>query len=401
MIWILAVLCIGGASLAGFYQGPIRAGFTLAGLGSATLLASPLSPLFHKLLNALGIKHPIPANAVPPILAFLTVVIIFKIIGETVQRKVLVNQKYNEDDARYYLWERMFQRVGISLGAFCGAIYFFALCVPIYSAGYFTSEFFREGEGSSTIRLVNSLREGIVSQKLDRVIAGHDPIPAHLYQTSDTLALLLQNPNLGPRLTRYPVVVAMSENPEFRDLTSDKELLKAYHGNGSAAELLKNEKLSAMLKDPDTCTRLYQLLNDNLTDLVGYLKTGKSEKYDPEKILGNWTINVPASVMLDRQLNAYPTVSQTMAAKVNVLNKVYSVRVTATTDNKLILRRGIAATLNDEARIDETVGSWSKSGDKYQASIPNNKPDSVDVKFDNGRMIFVRDGVPAVFEKQF
>jgi hypothetical protein len=343
----------------------------------------------------------VPLNGVPPILAFLAVVILFKIIGEAVQRKVIVAQKYEQDDARYYLWERMFQRVGICLGAFCGAIYFFALCVPIYSAGYFTGQYFREGEGTATIRLVNSLREGIVSQKLDRVVAGFNPIPAKIYEASDTIAMLLQNSGLGSRLSHYPVVAAMREGTEFKEITTDPDLLQAYQGKGSTADLFKNEKLMTVLRDPAQFTRLYEILSENLNDLNEYLKTGKSEKYGSEKILGNWGVNVMASVLLDRQTHVYPTVSENLAAQMNVMSKAISLRITATVDNKFLLRHVIPARENEEAKDETIAGTWSKSGDKYQANIPGNKPDNVDIKMMENGLIFMRDGVPVLFERQY
>ena len=77
MVWLIAFVCLGLVGLAGYYSGPIRAGFSLIGLFFGAVLAGPLSPLTRHLLPILGLTHPLWQLFVPQALAFLFILIIF------------------------------------------------------------------------------------------------------------------------------------------------------------------------------------------------------------------------------------------------------------------------------------------------------------------------------------
>lgn len=394
MIWILAIFCIGITCFSGFHQGPIRAGFALAGVILACFLTAPLSPIVKTVLPLIGFDHPVWAYVIPPTVTFIVIVIAFNFMGESMHRKVVVKQKYGEDDARYYRWERMFQRVGLCLGVLTGSVIFFALLVPVYAFGYFTTEIYGEGKGPIPARIVTALRSSLQKEKLDRVVAAYDPLPKTVYTACDTVVLLLKNPALAPKISRYPVVIGLSERPEYRDLFHDSDIQKAYN-DGEIGNLVENEKIHKILTSPAKSSALYSLLVNNLADLDEFLKTGKSPKYDAEPIIGNWTLNVPGTVLLDRAKKAYPTVSQTLSGRMEVLNKVYGMRLTATFDNQLILRRGDAN--SDESVRLQLRGTWKKNGSNYEFTLADNTPGSGTIEIKNGQIQLPRNGVTLVF----
>jgi len=394
MIWILAIICIGITCFSGFHQGPIRAGFALVGAVLACILTAPLSPIVKAILPLIGFDHPIWAYVIPPAVTFIVVLIAFNVMGESVHRKIVVKQKYDEDDARFYRWERMYQRVGLCLGVLTGAIIFFALLVPIYAFGYFTMEIYGEGKGPIPARIVTAFRSSLQTEKLDRVVAAYDPLPKSVYTACDTVVLLLKNPALAPRISRYPVVIGLSERAEYRDLFHDSDIQKAYN-NGEISDLVQNEKIHKILTDPTMSSALYSLLVNNLADLDEFLKTGKSPKFDAEPIIGNWSLDVPGTVLQDRAKKAYPTVSQALNGRMDVLNKVYGMRLTATFDNQLILRRG-------DANSDDSVklylrGTWKKNGSNYEFTLADSKPGSGTVGIKNGQLQLPHNGVTMVF----
>lgn len=65
MVWLIAIVCLGLVGLAGYYSGPIRAGFSFLGLFFGVVLAGPLSPLTKHLLPLLGLVHPLWQFFVP------------------------------------------------------------------------------------------------------------------------------------------------------------------------------------------------------------------------------------------------------------------------------------------------------------------------------------------------
>src|SRR5580658_3285892 len=102
MVWIIAFLCLGLVGAAGFYQGPVRAAFSFFGLLFGTILAGPLSPLTKRLLPLVGLHHPAWSIFAPQVLAFLIVLIIFKIAGQVVHQRVAFHFKYKVDDTTVY-----------------------------------------------------------------------------------------------------------------------------------------------------------------------------------------------------------------------------------------------------------------------------------------------------------
>ena len=140
MVWIIALLCMGLIGLAGYRRGPICAAFSLLGLLFGLLLARPLSPLAGRLLPVLGLHHPLWQLFMPGVIAFLAVLIIFKIVGSVLHGKMTLHFKYQKDERLYFRWERLYNRLGFCVGVLNGAVYFFILMLPVYVAGYFTAE---------------------------------------------------------------------------------------------------------------------------------------------------------------------------------------------------------------------------------------------------------------------
>src|SRR5580698_8952282 len=116
MVWLIAFVCIALVGVAGYFSGPIRAGFSLAGLVFGLILAGPLSPLTVHLLPIFGLTHPVWQLFVPQALAFLIVLIIFIVAGGIVHRKINLHFKYREEERIFKRWERMFSRLGLCVG---------------------------------------------------------------------------------------------------------------------------------------------------------------------------------------------------------------------------------------------------------------------------------------------
>ena len=100
----------------GYYQGAIRAAFSLLGIFFAILLAIPMSPIADWIFPLLGFDHPLVPRFFSPIIAFFVVVGLFKAGAEFVHRKVEYRYKYHISDAERAVWQRMMQKVGLSIG---------------------------------------------------------------------------------------------------------------------------------------------------------------------------------------------------------------------------------------------------------------------------------------------
>jgi hypothetical protein len=372
MVWILALLCMGLTGMAGLRRGAICAAFSLLGLLAGLCLAGPLSPLAGHLLPVLGFQNPLWQLFVPEAIAFLGVVILFKILGNILHQKVSLHYKYKTDENLYFRWERLYNRLGLCVGLLNGAFYFFILMLPVYVAGYFTTE---AAGADLTGRLLTTLRAELHDSGLDRVVAAHDPLPPSTYQAADIADLVLRNPPLTKRLLRYPPLQALSQQKEIQDIASDQGLQEMFQKNASLSDILAHPKIQAILTNADLTGQFRTLLDGDLADLQEYLNTGKSPKFD-EGILGQWNIDVPATWDGERKRHPEATRAQIMAMNNTMVPSISAFSLMATFDNKILLEKVHPKTPQTGA-WSVTPGTWKKAGAGYEITFPSATPATV------------------------
>jgi len=300
IIWLSAVVLLGLLAAIGYYSGAIRVAVSLIGLFVAALLAMPLSPMLKPILPLVKLKHPIWELFVPPLAIFILVMIVFKIIALFTHRKVDVFYKYKRDDKTRFKWERMNQRLGLCLGLVNGTVYFVLLLIPFYVAGYLTTQLATGEEDPDGMKFINKARTQIHESKMDKVVAAYDPAPANYYVAADIVGLVKNNPLLNSRLSHYPVFLSLAERKEFQDIATDVQINEMIQTQAKIGDIINHPKVQAVITNTQITTEIGTLLGADLKDLYQYLLSGKSEKYDDEKILGSWTLNLDASVAQEK-----------------------------------------------------------------------------------------------------
>jgi hypothetical protein len=373
MVWIIALLCMGFAGLAGYSRGPIRGAFTLLGLLFGLLLARPLSPLANGLLPVLGLQHPAWQIFMPAVIAFAGVLIIFKIVGNILHQRITLHFKYQEDDPLYFQWERLYSRLGFCVGMLNGAVYFFILMMPVYLAGYFAAEAADAGAPKG-LRLLTHLRAELHESGLDGVVAAHDPIQPEIYQAADIIDLVRHNPLLESRLAHYPPLLLFSREPEIQDITSDVALQGMIQAQTNVSDILNNPKIQALVTNAAVLAQIRSLLGDNLEDLQTFLNTGKSPKFDSEKILGVWNINARATLAEERRRNPDMLPRQIIALRTDLAPMIAGFSLVAASDNQIVLSKQ-----NPNSALPTPVGrgTWRKADNSYEVNLSNNKPGAV------------------------
>ncbi len=395
IIWLVALLLLGLLALIGYYQGVIRVAISLVGLFVAALLAVPLSFIIKPILPAIGFKHPIWEPIIPPLVIFVLVMIIFKVIALFVHRKVNVFYKYKTDDKRAIKWERLSQRLGLALGLVNGAVYFVLLLIPFYVAGYLTTQIASGAEDPAKLRFLNDVRTQIQETKVDNVVAAYDPAPENFYVAADIIGLMKNNPLLHNRLSRYPVFLSLAERPEFQAIANDVQINEMIQTQAKIGDIINHPKVQAILTNAAISKEVGTLLSSDLQDLHEYLKTGKSEKYDDEKILGLWRLNLDATVAQEKIANPKITPLQLRQLKQTKYAPMRGVTLTCTTDNKAILKN--APISNDTSATILASGTWSSFGSGYKLSIEGA---TADATFENGRLLIPRTEMTMVFDKE-
>src|SRR2546430_16937299 len=80
-------------------------------------------PLVNPVVPLVGLKNPIWSVLLPPVIVFFLIAIIFIVIGFIVHWKVNLYYKYRTDDYHRLAWERLNNRLGVSIGLIAGWAY--------------------------------------------------------------------------------------------------------------------------------------------------------------------------------------------------------------------------------------------------------------------------------------
>ncbi len=339
LIILLLVVVLALAGAAGYFQGAVRSLVALVGVFLGALLAFPLGAYLDPLLPKVGLVHPLWPWFVPPLVVFLLFLAVFTAIAFLVHRQIVQYFKYKTDEYQLVSWERLNQRLGVCVGLFTGVIYSTLLGVAIYVVGYVTTQITAGENDPALLRFVSQSRKDLQSTGMDKLVARFDPMKDDYYQAADTLALLHHNPLLEGRLADYPFFLSLLDRPELKDLAEDQEFQKMREQQPTLGEIINHPKVTAILGNQDLVGTLRQV---DLKDLLAYLRTGKSAKYDEEKILGRWRLD-PAPTMRElRRLSPEMTSAEFSMAKKGVYMIAPLVSVVSSPDNRFQLRLNMA-----------------------------------------------------------
>lgn len=397
ILWVLALLFVGVVGLVGYYQGAIRAAFSFVGLLVAASVAGPLGNVLSPVIAAMGLKHPVLLSFLGPIVAFLLVLVIFKAIAFAVNKQVDTYYKYKDSETKRMLFERLNTRVGIAVGVVNGVIYFFIFAVLLHVLGYFATQVKGAANDSVTTKMAAKIGEDIQATGMTKAISPLVPANDAYYDASDIIGDLYHNPLLQRRIANYPVFVTLAEQPEFKALGEDLKFQEFWlrQPRPSMGELLAHEKVKPLVNNEELFKRILDMLGNDLKDLKGYVETGKSAKYDDEKILGRWSFDYRDSIALARRNK--PNIG---SAELRQLRRVLggtmaNATLTATIDKKIILRTP------SNTKASTTGGSWeAQSTGKYTLKLSEGgKSYQVQALVDGSKLVVTRENYAMVFEK--
>ena len=372
-IWILALVLLAAAAGLGFRQGAIRTAISFVGIVSAVLFAGILGNLIKPLWPHVGIQNPTLIWALAPLVAFIIVLILFKVAAFFVHRKVYLFYKYKAGDLRMALWERLNSRLGLCLGLLNGTAYLLLVSFVIFNLTYWTIQVAPSSNESVAIRVINRMGADLGTSGLDGAARSLVPLPDLYYQLADLAGLLRQNPGLKDRLERYPAFLSLGERDDFKQLGQDSAFQGAWESSAPIAQFLGDTQVKAMLQNNELTAMVLGLLQANWTDLNAYLKTGKSQSYDSEKILGRWGFNVNVSV--GTLLIARPNLP---AAEIKALRNLWSRAYARTTlvagaDHQVFLKSWPRFSVeNGMPTVADTTtwqGQWNSAGTNYDLSL--------------------------------
>ena len=296
LIWLLAIVLIASVAALGLRQGAIRVACSFIGIVVGALLAVPLGHLASKLLGVVGIKDPLLLWALGPIIVFILISAGFKVGALTLHPKIDVYYKYKAGDLRLALWERLNERLGLCLGVLNGVAYAVLLAFVLYVPSYAAVQFETSDDDPKWLRVLGTLGHGLHSSGMDKVARSIDSMPETNYRMVDLAAMLYRNPLAEARVVSYPGFLSLAELPEFTDMSNDKNFIDPWQRQIPIMQLMEAPRLANIRNNPELLKTIWATTAPDLDDLNAYIRTGRSAKYDPIKILGRWKFDVGAAL---------------------------------------------------------------------------------------------------------
>lgn len=353
MIWILGAVLVGLAAVIGFFFGAIRSAVCLVGTIVAASVAGLVGGWMGGVVTMIGYTNPIWQDYLPPLVGFLVVSIVFSGVAFLVHHLVQKHYRNNTDEYTFARWERLNRRCGVTIGGVLGGVWLVLIAIVCYVPGYLSTQLADENEASTSIKLINSITHGAAETGLTRVVEHFQPATENHYLASDILGLVYNNPALHSRLASYPPFLGFAEKPEVAELAKDSEVNSLIQSRAGLSQILEHARIRAVADNPELVNELLAL---DFKDLEGYLRTGVSEKYKDEHILGRWRLNVRRSVAEMKMIGG----DKLPGVEFNLLRKALNVYLESmtigfTTDNKAILK----VKAKDEQKLLQTVGRAS------------------------------------------
>jgi hypothetical protein len=164
-------------------------------------------------------------------------------------------------------------------------------------------------------------------------------------------------------------------------------------------EILNEQAVQEFLHNKDQTKMVNGLFEDNIDDLMDYLKTGKSAKYDGEKLLGHWEFNVPVTVAWLRQSQPKIQASEMRAIRA-LWSEAYAQTTLLVTADKLLFVRNFPRFVSTPSAgqapftPEDWKGDWSKddNGTNYTLHISLGGQDKYMTATTDGLRMSVKEG---------
>lgn len=393
ILWLIALVMLTSVGIVGFYQGALRAGFSFVGLLIAALLASPIGSLLAAVVPIFGLKNPVAIAFISPAIAFLLILTAFKLGALAVHKKAEAYYKYKASDTQRMLFERMNARVGIAVGMANGLVYFYVICTLIYALGYLTVQVASADQDGWSPRLVNRLSSDMVSTGMTKAVAPFMPRSELYFDGADVVADIFHTPLLQRRLANYPPFLLVGENEEFKGLSDTAFQGEWLKGALTFGSFVNHERIQPLVENHDVVTNVLGMLDGDFKDLKVYLETGKSPKYDDEKVLGHWEFDFKASMNATRRKKVNMGSADVTKLRRTLSSIFLKSTITATVDHKAVLK---IPTAGNKA---VNKGTWKNVDGKYILTIKQGDQNlELEAQVDGKTILFTKDGLVLVYE---
>ena len=325
-------------ALEGYFKGGINGVVTLLGVVLAVNFSDSFGGLAFSWFT--DGKWPIDVNpfwhrAMPALFGFITLVLIFAIAGFVVSMIVRKRLSDRWDEFQLDNFKQMNRKLGLCTGMVTALIYSVMMLSIIYRLGNFTVPFKQDGGDQGLLAKLNEARVQLDDTPFLTIAAAYDKTPELHYEVRDLLMLIWDDrgKKLQDLLTAYPGFYALSEESEIKSLIgsedesdsseSEDSYAVSDEGSGSGESLYEMWKsgdsltLDQILSNSDVVAAInnrYEELKaiepgskdeekllDFMDDIEQFFKTGQSDLYGRDRIVGRWKFARNASLRATKE----------------------------------------------------------------------------------------------------
>ncbi|MGH8023971.1 MAG: CvpA family protein [Limisphaerales bacterium] len=390
-IWILALFLLACGIGLGLRLGAICSAFSFVGIVIATFLAHLVGRLFKPLLAHMIGPDPATLWAVPTIIGFFVVYCLLMVVGFEVHRRVNVYYKYKAGDLRLALWERLNHRLGGCLGILNGTAWLILISFFFFNLSYWTAQVAPSDSESKMTRLVNDLGRGLQNTGLDKAARAVGSIPDSFYRTANFLGLLVQNPRLASRLVDYPAFISLTERSDMQSLAQDSSLVNGWNNGAPMGQVLGDPQVRALIKNTNLVNAVWNIVQTNMDDITNYLFTGKSPKFDSEKIIGRWQFDVVPA--LGALLESNPKIRPHEMKAIRALwNQAFATTTFVAGSDGQAFLKNVPDFRKNPPESNTWTGQWSEDGTNYDLTLSLNNQTKVAMASTDGSRLTIKMG---------
>jgi hypothetical protein len=230
-------------------------------------------------------------------------------------------------------------------------------------------------------------------------------MPQVWYDSADLAGLIYYNPLSGARLARYPALLVLAERPEFLDMASDTQFTELLVARKPIQTVLDHPKAQAVLQNPDLLKLIWATVIPDLKDLSDFLASGKSAKYDQEKILGRWNFSLSVTANLLRRAKPNTTSKEMQKWKSWMAAAFAKTSFVAMTDHQALLKNvpqvRQPASAAPAGGPQTLRGQWKGEEGKYQLNLSGgNRDEQLNATVEGSRLTVSGEGMDLAFDRE-
>jgi hypothetical protein len=196
-------------------------------------------------------------------------------------------------------------------------------------------------------------------------------LPDDYYRFADLAGLLRQNPQVTNRLLEYPGLTSLFQRDDLQALGQDTGFTGNWQQQAPIDDLLNNGQVQGLLQNAPLVSQIATILDENYDDLIAYLKTGQSAKYDSEKILGTWDFNLGTSLVFFRQTHAKLKAADLLDIRAQWTAAYANTKLLFAGDNKIYIKQLPDFKANPVV-ANNLTGDWDAAGTDYKLTVTLN-----------------------------